>query len=160
MGEPVKGDIADGIRLVTSVIPLKTNITGSKGDFLIKDTTNDWYTNVVTTTVGEIANAITALGVFQAQEDFDTTGIADGVGTVAVFGASSQIYAPVAASVGPNQDVTLQVLVDDSPGPAIVGFGVVSVTKPIGKYVKMSGATVARESTPANGLAIIDLGAN
>ena len=158
MGEPVAGDIADGIRLLTSQIKLKTGITGSKGDFLIKDGASDWYTNVATTTIGVIASAITALGVYQAQEDYDTTGIADGVGTVAVFGAGSRIYAPIAASISPNEGVALHLLVDDSPGPAIVGFGAVSTGTIIGKYIKMSGATVAAESTPANGIAIVELG--
>jgi hypothetical protein len=159
MGEPLAGDIADPIRLLTSVIKLKTNIVGSKGDFLVKDGANDWYTKVATTVVGVIASATTALGVFQAQEDYDTTGIADGVGTVAVFGVQSRIYAPVAASVSPNEAVELAVLVDDSPGPAIVGFQAVTTGTPLGRYIKMSGATLAAESTPANGIAIVDMGA-
>jgi hypothetical protein len=158
MGEPVAGDIADGIRLLTSVIKLGTNISGNKGDFFIKDGANDWYIKVATTTVGVIASAVTALGVYQAQEDYDTTGIANGVGTVAVFGAGSRIYAPVAASISPNEGVALHVLVDDSPGPAIVGFGVVSTGTIIGKFIKMSGATVAAESTPANGIGIVEIG--
>jgi hypothetical protein len=157
MGEPVAGDIADGIRLTTQQIKLKTNITGSKGDFLIKDSTNDWFTNVTTTTVAEILAAVTDPGVYQAQEDYDTTGIADGVGLVAVFGSPSRIYAPIAAAIDPGAVVSLHVLVDDSPGPAVVGFGAFTAGTKIGRYIKMSGATVAAESTPANGIAIIDM---
>ena len=69
MGEPVVGDIADGIRLTTNVIKLKTNITGLKGDFLIKDAANDWFTKVATTVVGEVLAAVTDPGVYQAQAD-------------------------------------------------------------------------------------------
>ncbi len=157
MGEPIAGDIADGIRLNTEVVKLKTNITGNKGDFLIKDSTNDWFTKVDTTAVGEVLAAVTDPGVFQAQADFDSTGIADGVATVAVFGSPSRIYAPIAATIDPGVVVSLNVLVDDSPGPAIVGFGVFVAGTKIGRYIKMSGATVTAESTPANGIAIIDM---
>ncbi len=157
MGEPIAGDIADGIRLYTAQIKLKTNIIGNKGDFLIKDSTNDWFTKVSTTAAGEVLAAVTDPGVFQAQEDFDTTGIADGVGLVACFGNPSRIYAPIAAAIDPGVVVSLNVLVDDSPGPAIVGFGAFTAGTKIGRYLKMSGATVAAESTPANGIAIIDM---
>jgi len=157
MGEPVVGDIADGIRLTTQVVGLKTNISGLKGDFLIKDSTNDWFTKVSTTVAGEVLAAVTDPGVFQAQADFDSTGIADGVATVAVFGSPSRIYAPIAAAIDPGAIVSLNVLVDDSPGPAIVGFGAFTAGTKIGRYIKMSGATVAAESTPANGIAIVDM---
>ena len=157
MGEPIAGDIADPIRLTTNVVGLKTNIVGSKGDFLIKDAANDWFTKVATTTIGEILAAVTDPGVYQAQADYDTTGIADGVGTVACFGSPSRIYAPIAAAIDPGSVVSLNLLVDDSPGPAIVGFGAFALGTKIGRYIKMSGATVAAESTPANGIAIIDM---
>ena len=157
MGEPIAGDIADPIRLTTSVVGLLTNITGNKGDFLIKDGANDWYTKVVTTTVAEILLAVTDPGVFQAQADYDSTGIASGVATVAVFGSPSRIYAPIAAAIDAGSVVSLHCLVDDSPGPAIVGFGAWTAGTKIGRYIKMSGATVAAESTPANGIAIIDM---
>ena len=124
MGEPVAGDIADGIRLTTSQVKLKTNIVGLKGSFLIKDAANDWFTIVDATTVAEVAAAVTDPGVYQAQEDFDTTGIANGVGLVAVFGSPTRIYAPIAADIDPGAVVSLHVLVDDSPGPLIVGFAV------------------------------------
>lgn len=158
MGEPIPGDICDPIRLHTEQIALKTGITGKKGDFLVKDGANDWYTVIVTTVVGEVAAATTADGVYQAQEPFDTTGIADGVKKIACFGVQSRIYAPVAAALNSGEDVSLNVLVDDSPGPAVVGFGAITTGTKLGKYIKMSGATVAGESTPANGTAVVDLG--
>lgn len=157
MGEPIAGDIADGVRLTTSVVSLLTNITGNKGDFLIKDGSNDWFTKVSTTAVGEVLSAVTDPGVFQAQADYDSTGIASGVTTVAVFASPSRIYAPIAVDIDPGTVVSLHVLVDDTPGPAIVGFGVFSAGTKIGRYIKMSGATVAAESTPANGIGIIDM---
>ena len=137
---------------------LKTGITGNAGDYLIKDGANDWFTLVSTTAVGEVADAIVDLGVVQAQAPFDTTGIADGIGTVAAFAFQSVIYAFVAAGLNPEEKVTFQVLVDDTPGPAIVGFGAVTATDPVGRYVKLSGQTKAAIST-ANAVGIIRLGA-
>jgi hypothetical protein len=158
MGEPIPGDICDPIRLHTEQIALKTGISGKKGDYLVKDSTNDWFTVIVTTTVAEVADAVTADGIYQAQEDFDTTGIADGAKKIACFGVQSRIYGAVAAALVPGQTVSLHVLVDDSPGPAVVGFGPLTLGTNLGKYIKMSGATVAQKSTPANGTAVIDLG--
>lgn len=158
MGEPVPGDIADPIRLLTTNIKLKTGIIGSKGDYLVKDGANDWFTLATTTAVGEIADAVTDLGVVQAQADFNTTGIADGVGLVAGFQFQSRIYAFVAAALNPGELATFQVLVDDSPGPAVVGFGPQTATTAIARYIKMSGDNPAQVSV-ALGVGIIDLGA-
>ena len=160
MGEPIPGDIADPIRLLTTVIKLKTGIIVTKGDYLVKDGANDWFTLVTTTTVGLVLDTVTDLGVVQSQEDLNTTGIADGIGTIAAWDFQSRIYGFVAASLNPGEKVAVSVLVDDSPGPAIVGFDSANTTTAlgVGRYIKMSGDTVAQVSV-ANGVAIVDLGA-
>lgn len=158
MGEPIPGDIADPVRLSTTNVKIKTGIIGFKGDYLVKDGGNDWFTLADETAVGPILAAVTDLGFVQAQEDFNSTGIADGVVTVAAFDFQSRIYAFVAAALNPGQLVELEVLVDDSPGPAIVGFGPVSTGEKVGRFVKLSGANPVGVSG-ANEVAIIDLGA-
>lgn len=160
MGEPLPGDICDPIRLLTSVVKLKTGIDVKVGDYLVKDGGNDWFTLVTTTTVGLVLDTVTDLGVVQAQADINTTGIVDGIGTVAVFVFQSRIYGFVAAGLNPQEKIAVSVLVDDSPGPAIVGFDSANTTTAlgVGRYVKMSGDTVAQISV-ANGVGVIDLGA-
>lgn len=158
MGEPLPGDICDPIRLHTEQIALKTGISGSKGDYLVKDGANDWYTVISTTTAAEVADAVTADGVYQAQEDFNTTGIADGVKKIACFAVQSRIYAYIDSDINAGEPVSLHVLVDDSPGPAIVGFGAITAGTRLGHYIKLSGATVAGESGTGPVIGIVDLG--
>ena len=157
MGEPIPGDIADPIRLLTTQVSLKTGLTVLKGDWLVKDGTNDWFTRVDETAVGEVAN--TPEGLVQAQEDVSTVGFADGTINVACFEPQSRVYAFVGADLNPGENVSLQVLVDDSPGPAVVGFGTVTAQPAVGRFVKISGDTIAKESSTIGQIGIIDLGA-
>ncbi len=158
MGEPIPGDIADPVRLSTTNVKIKTGLTGSKGDYLVKDGANDWFTLAAEAVVGPILAAVTDLGVVQAQEDFSSVGAVDGAITVAAFDFQSRIYAFVAAALNPGELVELEVLVDATPGPAIVGFGPVSTGEKMGRYIKMSGDNPVSVSI-ALGVAIIDLGA-
>ncbi len=157
MGEPIPGDIADPIRLLTTQVSIVTNLVVSKGDWLVKDGANDWFTKPVETVIGEVTN--TAEGLVQAQEDADSTGFASGTINVAAFEPSSRVYAFVSADLNPGENVSLQILVDDSPGPAVVGFGTVTAQPAVGRVVKISGDTVAKESTTIGQIGIIDLGA-
>jgi hypothetical protein len=157
MGEPIPGDIADPVRLLTTQVSIVTNLVVSKGDWLVKDGTNDWFTKPSETAVGEVTN--TPEGLVQAQEDADSTGIASGSLAVACFEPQSRVYAFVGADLNPGENVSLQILVDDSPGPAVVGFGTVTAEAPVGRFVKISGDTVAKESTTIGQVGIIDLGA-
>ncbi len=158
MGEPIPGDIADPVRLSTTNVKIKGGIIGFKGDYLVKDGGNDFFTLADTTSVGPILAAVTDVGFVQAQEDFDSTGIADGVVTVAAFDFQARVYAFVAAALNPGELVELAVLVDDSPGPAIVGFAPISTGEKVGRYIKLSGDNPVGVST-ANAVAIVDLGA-
>ena len=158
MGEPIPGDIADPIRLLTTQVSLKTGLTVLKGDYLVKDGANDWFTKPDETAVGEVAN--TAEGMVQAQEDVSSVGFADGTINAAAFEANSRIYAFVSADLNPGEVVSLQILVDDSPGPAVVGFGTVTLaTLIVGRFVKISGDTIAKESSTIGQIGIIALGA-
>ena len=125
MGEPIPGDIADPIRRLTTQVSIVTNLVVSKGDWLVKDGANDWFTKPSEAAVGEVTN--TAEGLVQAQEDADSTGFASGTINVAAFEPSSRVYAFVSADLNPGEVVSLQILVDDSPGPAVVGFGTVTL---------------------------------
>lgn len=158
MGEPIPGDIADPVRLSTTNVKIKGNIIGFKGDYLVKDGGGDFFTLATVTAIGPILAAVTDLGFVQAQEDFNSTGIADGIITVAAFDFQARIYAFVAAGLNPGELVELNVLVDDSPGPAIVGFAPITTGEKVGRYIKLSGANPVGVSG-ANEVAIIDLGA-
>ena len=148
MGEPLVGDIASPVDLVTVTVKLKKNITGKKGDFLQVDGTNDFFTVIPVTATGAIAVATTNKGIVQVQEDFISDILVDGVTTVAAYAWGSTIYAQVAVGINPGQIVDLQVLVDDTPGPAVVGFGI-AATKSVatGRFLKVSGDDPAIKST-------------
>ena len=157
MGEPIPGDIADPIRITTQVVPIKAGISGKKGDYLVKDGANAWYTNVA---VGATGSVDISNGVIQAQEDYSSVGYSDGIVSVAGFTFNSRIYAFVAASLNPGQAVNFQVLRDNTGSdPPIVGFTDVATSESIdGRFIKVSGDSVAGVSPTGFSIGIIDLG--
>jgi hypothetical protein len=149
MGEPVPGDIADPIRLSTTNITLSANQVGVKGDFLVPDgATGNWRVAVV-------ADSPITGPFVQAQEDFNTTGVAAGTVTLAAWDYQSRIYANIEAGVIPVGDVSLSITGDT---PQVHEFiDPAAGDDAVGKYVKMSGDNPIQTSVA--GVAVIDLGA-
>jgi hypothetical protein len=148
MGEPVPGDIADGIRLATTNITLATNMVGSKGDYLIPDGAGNWR-------LALIADSPIIGPFVQAQEDFNSTGLPDGQVTVACWGVQSRIYGDIALGIVPEADVSLAITGD---APQVAGFITPAVaTDAVAKYIKMSGDNPIQNSV--TGVAVLDLGA-